>query len=234
MHNTQRHIISIEKCIVVLDINVARELGESLVRPGWVNTFTRMVSSGEYAFVLADGTFAELLHQITTPDGGMTDECFARMVQELEIILDPEYPIIPGKRDLWGMLGAVGEKPWCAREAKDLSTRSWQVLCDILSEPKNAQFSLMIEESLQEEREDWIAVFSKFDMHHSHNVAVIETHISELLTQQNDANYPTNYSLAELQKELQDLNDLKELGGMVLNDAFTDLDAKGSLTAPPY
>lgn len=60
-----QHIISIEKCVVVIDTNVARELGESSGRPGWVDTFARMISSREYSFVLADGTFTALLHQIT-------------------------------------------------------------------------------------------------------------------------------------------------------------------------
>lgn len=53
-----------------------------------------MISSREYSFVLADGTFAELLHQITKTDGVMNDQCFTRMIQALVTFLDPEYPII--------------------------------------------------------------------------------------------------------------------------------------------
>lgn len=54
-----------------------------------------MISSREYSFVLADGTFTALLHQITKKTHGvMNDQCFTRMIQALVTFLDPEYPII--------------------------------------------------------------------------------------------------------------------------------------------
>lgn len=233
MSASLRHIIPVEKCIVVIDTNVARGIGESTDRPAWVDTFSRMASSGEYSFSLADGTLAELLNQITKPDGGMDDQCFTRMIQGLETFLDAEYPIILGKRDLKGMLGVVREEPWCAIEAKSLSTLTWKKLCDIRSEPQNAQYRSMIEETLQEERDEWIAVFSKFDSHHARDIDALERHIAELSTLGSDTSLSASNSLAELQQELHELNNLNELGGMVLNDALADLDANCSLTGIP-
>lgn len=38
MKSSQRHIIPLEKCIVALDTNVARTLGESTTCPDWLDT----------------------------------------------------------------------------------------------------------------------------------------------------------------------------------------------------
>ncbi len=225
MKSSQRHIIPLEKCIVALDTNVARTLGESTTRPDWLDTFGQMASSGEYTFALADGAFAELLNQITKPEGGMSDRCFSRMIQGLETFLDPEYPIILGKKDILGMLGIVGKDQWCAVEVRNLSKDGWQELCSIQSEPKNAQYHSRLEKILQEEREEWIAQFKKFDSHLALELAAVKGHIAKLQSLSGVYALSLRNLLLEFQQKLQALNNLKELEGKVLNAALADLDA---------
>ncbi len=225
MKSSQRHIIPLEKCIVALDTNVARTLGESTTCPDWLDTFGQMASSGEYAFALADGAFAELLNQITKPEGGMSEPCFSRMIQGLETFLDPEYPIILGKRDILGMLGIAGKDPWCASEVRDLSKDGWQKLCNIQSEPKNSQYHSKLEKILQDEREEWIAQFDKFDSHLALELATVKERIARF--QSHSGVYALSFRnlLLDLQQKLHALDNLKELEGKVLKDALAELDA---------
>lgn len=229
MKYSQRHIIPLEKCIVVLDTNVARKLGESTTCPDWLDTFGRMASSGEYTFALADGAFAELLNQITKPEGGMSDRCFSRMIQGLETFLDPEYPIILGKKDILGMLGIDGKGPWCAVEVRNLSKDGWHELCSVQLEPKNAQYQLRLEEILQEEREEWAKQFKKFDYHFALELASVNRRITELQSLSGVYALSLRNLLREYQQKLLALNNLKELEGKVLDDALAGLDADNSL-----
>ncbi|MFJ3368196.1 hypothetical protein [Pseudomonas sp. NPDC086251] len=225
MKYSQRHIIPLEKCIVVLDTNVARKLGESTTWPDWLGTFCNMALSGEYTFALADGAFAELLNQITKPVGGMSDGCFSRMIQGLETFIDPDYPIILGKKDILGMLGINGKEPWCAVEVRQLSKDGWQKLCKVQLEPKVAQYLSRVEKILQEEREEWAAHFQKFDNHFALEIAAVKRRITELQSHSGVHALALSNLLREFQQKLLALNNLKELEGKVLEDALAALDA---------
>jgi hypothetical protein len=225
MKSNQRKIIPFEKCIVVLDTNVARKLGETTTWPDWLGTFCNMALSGEYTFALADGAFAELLNQITKPVGGMSDGCFSRMIQGLETFIDPEYPIILGKKDILGMLGINGREPWCAVEVRQLSKDGWQKLCNVQLEPKFAQYQLKVEEILQEEREEWAAHFQKFDNHFAREIAIVKRRITELQSLSGAHALALSNLLRVFKQKLHALDNLKELEGKVLDDALAALDA---------
>lgn len=220
-----RQIIPLEKCIVVLDTNVARKLGESTAWPEWLGTFCNMALSGEYTFALADGAFAELMNQVTKPVGGMSDGCFTRMIQGLETFIDREYPIFLGKKDILGMLGINGKEPWCAVEVRQMSKDGWQKLCKVQLEPKSAQYQLKVEKILQEERDEWAEQFQKFDNDFAREIAAVKRRITELQSLSGACALALSNFLREFQQKLQALNSLKELEGKVLDDALAALDA---------
>ncbi|WP_437625571.1 hypothetical protein [Sorangium sp. So ce1151] len=97
-----RTLIPADLCVVALDTNVLRELcyGE----PGWVTTFAQMSRDG-YAFCLADAALAEVTNQFER--GSITGEQLAKVIHQAESFIYADLPILPGKRDLAGMVGCL-------------------------------------------------------------------------------------------------------------------------------
>lgn len=159
-----------ESCIVVLDASPARNLAYAPECPAWVKTFERMARDG-YSFSLADGAFAELLTQFAK--GAINEEGFGLMLTRLQMFLNPDLPTLPGKRDILAAIGASNTDPtWSAKEVADLSVRSWEFLNNVAVIPLEKRPTAA--EELQEEREDWFALFDQMLAAHNPCCAVLD------------------------------------------------------------
>lgn len=121
-----RKFIPADTCVVALDTNVLRELcyGE----PGWVTTFAEMSRNG-YAFCLADAALAEVTNQFE--QGSITAEQLEKAMRQAESFICAELPVLPGKRDLAGMVGCLpppGRFAWLRRRALALWLRASKLL----------------------------------------------------------------------------------------------------------
>lgn len=144
--------------IVVLDTSPARNLGYTNTPPQWVTNFAEMARNG-YSFSLADNAFAELISQIAS--GAITTQQAVTMLGHLKTFLNPNLPILPGKRDIKALIGAAEENSdWSIEEVRALSARCWGVLNSV-SMTAGAK-GPSADGDLQTEREDWIAFFTKF------------------------------------------------------------------------
>ena len=86
-----------EGCVgIALDTNVFWLLKEE-AEPSWYPAFLEMRAKG-YLFSLADHTFAEVFNQFES--GRLTAEEYERAVDRVGKLLNPEWPILPGKRKL--------------------------------------------------------------------------------------------------------------------------------------
>jgi hypothetical protein len=90
---------------IALDTNVFWLLKEE-AEPSWYSTFLEMRANG-YLFSLADHTFAEVFNQFER--GRLTPEEYERAVDRVEKLLNPEWPILPGKRKLATSCGIPSE-----------------------------------------------------------------------------------------------------------------------------
>lgn len=145
------------KTIVVLDTSPARNLAYVDTIPKWVTTFGLMAQNG-YSFSLADNAFAELISQIDS--GAITNEQASKMLAHLGTFLNPSLPILPGKRDIYALIGS-NEKAadWSIDQVMKLSSRSLEFLNNAKSASEAP--SLNAESELQSERDDWFAIFEK-------------------------------------------------------------------------
>lgn len=200
---TRRLLVSDEQVVVVLDTAPARELAYADEPPAWVDTFSQMSRDG-YSFSLADGAFAELLNR--RANGGITGDQLQRIIERLSRFLSPNLPILPGKRDLRGMLQLKGQA-WDEEECQALSQGGWDELrrcVDTEDLPRS------LEEMLQQERDEWI-----------NNIIQWRKKITPLLGQDNldggsdgeakrhrsDLNSKTEVVLGAMEK-IQDVEDL--------------------------
>lgn len=151
--NPDRLLVPENKVIVVLDTAPARELAYAKETPPWVETFAQMAKDG-YSFSLADGALTELLAQRHRNALSATD-CL-KILERLECFLNPELPVMLGKRDLSGML-QINEEPWDMRECLELSKYALKLLKQC-ADPSDQQQSP--EWALQEERDDWVGLFA--------------------------------------------------------------------------
>lgn len=160
---TNRHLISDDQIIVVLDTSPVRNLAylssPNFVPPKWVETFADMARNG-YSFSLADATAAELLAQIRS--GRIHQAGYDRMISHLKSFLNPNFPVLPGKIDIAAMLGVVDE-PHRLDEISHISQAAW---CNLLH-PHSVTCHLgpPIEQILEDEREDWIAFIRETAAH---------------------------------------------------------------------
>lgn len=150
--NCERAIVPASEVIVILDTAPVRGLAYAEAPP-WLETFAQMAAQG-YSFSLADGTLAELLAQRSR--NALTAEECRRMLERLERFLNPQAPILLGKNDLSGML-RVNEKPWSEDECRALSETGWKVL---KHSADSVEQQTAPEWALQEERDDWIAMYN--------------------------------------------------------------------------
>lgn len=150
---TDRLLVPENQVIVVLDTSSARDLAYSEQSPQWVDTFAKMSKQG-YSFSLADGALAELLTQ-RRRDALTAEECY-QICQRLERFLNPQLPVLLGKRDLMGMLQA-NKHPWSEDECRQLSLTGWSRLKRCAESGDEQQSPEWV---LQEERDDWIEFFS--------------------------------------------------------------------------
>jgi len=150
---TDRLLVPENQVIVVLDTASARNLAYPEQPPQWVDTFAKMSVQG-YSFSLADGTLAELLAQRRRD--ALTAEEYHRICQRLERFLNPQLPVLLGKRDLMGML-QVNNHPWSEDECRQMSLSGWSRLKRY---EENSDEQQSPEWVLQEERDDWIEFFS--------------------------------------------------------------------------
>lgn len=148
----ERLLVPANQIIVVLDTAPVRGLAYT-EEPSWVETFSQMAAQG-YSFSLADGTLTELLAQRCR--NALTAEECRKILDRLERFLNPQLPILLGKKDLSGMLG-INEEPWNEDECRALSMTGWKML-KRCADPMDQQTSP--EWALQEERDDWIGLFS--------------------------------------------------------------------------
>lgn len=141
--------------IVVLDTSPARNLGYANDPPPWVETFVSMKKRG-YSFSLADNAFAELLSQMMSQAMGV--EQAARMLKLLKAFLNPDLPILPGKSDLYALIGSNERaSDWSVGQVRSLSIQAWDVLNCSSSATEVGLSS--VENELQSEREAWFAIF---------------------------------------------------------------------------
>lgn len=157
MNHPPRKLIPDEQTIVVLDTSPVRNVGHDGV-PAWVATFADMAKDG-YAFSLADGACAELL--TAHARGSITDDALETIVNAAERYLNPAIPVMLGKLDLMRMIGESNEPMGWEAEARTLSLRAWQMLKTASGIPRTERISA--EAELQEDRDDWIGAFAKFD-----------------------------------------------------------------------
>lgn len=158
MNHLQRKIIPDDQCMVVLDTSPVRNIAHATETPAWVATFAEMSKAG-YSFSLADGALTELLFQYLR--GSIKKTEHARIVQAIETFLSPDLPVLPGRKDLMGMIGESDDPAWCEDELVTYSRHALTVLKDpsLLTEKERAK----IAPALQDDRNEWIAWFAKFD-----------------------------------------------------------------------
>lgn len=150
-------LIPIGTTVVVLDTSPARNLAYVTTTPPWGNTFSEMARNG-YSFSLADNAFAELISQITS--GAITQVQAATMLDQLRLFLNPNLPILPGKRDLYALIGSNDRaSDWSTGQVAALSAQAWELLNRASS--SGASEPLSADNDLQSEREAWFAIFEK-------------------------------------------------------------------------
>lgn len=154
MADPKRLLVPDSQTIVILDTGPARHLSHSEEAKEWCATFALMAQDG-YSFSLADGAAAELIEQRYRETGGLTAEQCGDICALLETFLNPELPIMLGKVDIGGMLG-LAKVPWSADQSRAHSLHFWSKLKKCAM-PALKQQPLTRE--LQDEREDWIAMF---------------------------------------------------------------------------
>jgi len=154
-----RKLISDELTIVVLDTCTVRELAHADAIPGWVPTFAIMKKSG-YSFSLADGALAELLAQYIR--GSIDDAKLSVIVEGLRTFLNPEVPVLLGKRDVMGMIGELDDPDWSPDDVAVYSKNGWA----LLQSPSNLteEQGKAIVRALQGDRDDWNAFFETFNV----------------------------------------------------------------------
>lgn len=160
--HSEEHLLPPGKCVVIIDTNAARNLGEEEDEPAWLKTFESMSEAG-YSFSLAEGAFAELLAQRMRDS--IDDQAFSRMLVRLKRFLNPGVPVMLGNRDIRGMIGAPTEgAPWSASEARSISVRAFEhlAMAEALKGEDPEMFERQsVDEVLQETRDTWIAQFDR-------------------------------------------------------------------------
>jgi hypothetical protein len=152
-----------ERCArIVLDTNVARDLGEMESEPLFLQVFEEMAAAG-YVFHLADGAWAELLDQ--RERGSIGDVVLDRMFVRLDRILNAEAPVFLGNRDVRAFIGedvegvAWTQENFVATSQRALAIlRAAEVNGEVASSEDRTRASA---EVLQEAREGWIAHFDQ-------------------------------------------------------------------------
>lgn len=158
MNSPPRKLIPDDQCIVVFDTTPVRALAEHATLPSWVATFAKMSKDG-YSFSLADNALAELLNQRIK--GGLTDDDLRTICAALAQFLNPDVPVLPGKRDLMSMIGESDNQSWSEADAAAYAGAGWAVLNDptLLDDESRER----LPRALQDDRDDWIKVFKTFD-----------------------------------------------------------------------
>lgn len=146
---TDRKLIPLSKTIVVLDTAPLRDIAHG-GSAEWVETFAKMARDG-YSFSLADATAAELLTQIRS--GRIPREGYEHLITLLKTFLNLDFPVLPGKIDLEGMVGARVE-PGLLEETTFLSGAAWAQLVDP-GAPVDAK-GPPLDVLLEEERKEWV------------------------------------------------------------------------------
>ncbi|PHV19158.1 hypothetical protein CSQ92_27680 [Janthinobacterium sp. BJB446] len=158
MNHPKRKLIPDEQTIVVLDTSPVRNIAYADAIPAWVATFAEMADDG-YAFSLADGALAELLAQYNR--GSLTDEGLTKILGAISQFLNPDLPVLPGKRDIMAIIGELTDKEWTEDEVRGFALRGWEILNDpsLLNEEEREGLT----QTLQYDRDEWINSFKKFD-----------------------------------------------------------------------
>ncbi|WP_342613490.1 hypothetical protein [Burkholderia ambifaria] len=157
-----RKLIPDDQCIVVLDTSPARDLAYGPTLPDWVATFEKMANAG-YSFSLADNALTELLNQHI--DGRLNETELHKILAALLRFVNPEVPVLPGKRELLAMIGESDDSTWSEAEVSAFSKRAWAVLNDpaLLDEVDRKN----LKKALQDDRDDWKQAFEDFDNAHA-------------------------------------------------------------------
>ena len=158
MTSSPRKLIPDELTIVVLDTCTVRGLAYAEATPGWVSTFAAMTENG-YSFSLADGALTELLAQYIR--GSIDETRLAVVVGAIETFLNPDLPVLLGKKDVMGMIGELDDPVWSPDETAAYSKAGWA----LLKSPSNltdAQREKVVA-ALQDDRDDWRDFFPTFD-----------------------------------------------------------------------
>jgi hypothetical protein len=220
-----RYIVPPSKCMIVLDTNIARQLGESAVPPAWLNTFVDMARAGEYSFSLADGSFAELMNQRVKVNGGMSNPRFAQMIDTLQTFINLEFPIVLGGRDILGMLGA-GPELWSPAEVRRKAQSAWSSLSQEPTSHEAEDIAVRLDKVLEEARSAWKAQFNNFSAHYEEHVLVPARERAAAIAESQGIN-------PRLAEELSQTVLLHELSGKGLDAALKALDEKSSIRGIP-
>lgn len=152
---SKRRLVPEDQVIVVLDTASARLLAYPNISPPWVNAFAEMSKQG-YSFSLADNAITELFAQLSR--GALSAVDCKRMCERLDLFLNPQLPLLLGKRDLMGML-QINESSWDEDECRQVSLRNWRQFKEGV-DSNNALPSP--EWVLQEERDNWVENLAKW------------------------------------------------------------------------
>lgn len=158
MSQPPRKIIPDEQCMVVLDTSPVRNIAYETSTPAWVATFADMSANG-YSFSLADGALTELLAQHIR--GALDETELATIVEAIETFLNPDLPVLPGKKDVMGMIGESDDPVWTAAETVAYSRAGWTLLKtpSLMTEEQRTK----IVKALKDDRDEWTKSFAKYD-----------------------------------------------------------------------
>ncbi|CAJ7708560.1 Uncharacterised protein [Burkholderia pseudomallei] len=162
MNPPSRKLIPDELTIVVLDTCTVRELAYADAIPGWVSTFADMAKNG-YSFSLADGALTELLAQYIR--ASIDETKLAVIVGAIETFLNPDLPVLLGKKDVMGMIGESDDPAWSPDETAAYSKAGWALLKSPSNLTKEQRMDIVA--ALQDERHAWIKAFAIFDAAHA-------------------------------------------------------------------
>lgn len=86
------------------------------------------MSNEDYSFSLAHHALAELLNQRV--HGAMTEAELCTILAALAQFLNPDVPVLPGKRYLMSMIGKLNDPSWSEAEAAAYAKAGWAVIND--------------------------------------------------------------------------------------------------------
>lgn len=139
-----RKLIPEEKCIVVLDTNIARYLVKNKYEPDLLDVFVEMKEHG-YLFCLSDIAWAELIKQRL--NDSIPAQEYEKMLSLLEKFIDMDFPMLPSTEGLTDLFFSEDDYEFDFKHA-------WEQL-------RTLEDKQMLEKNLEEVKNGWLAYFSQ-------------------------------------------------------------------------